>query len=159
MSHEAAARPTATGYASAPQPDFALRVVPSSVALRSKSATALSIHVIRKDGLAGPIRLELKDPPEGFSASPVSLSETQEVGRLILKTTLTETPEPVLLRVQGVARVHGRELVRQRVPAEDRMQAFLWRHLVPAEELRVMVFDPSSKPPSRRASRGEIPKP
>lgn len=30
------------------------------------------------------------------------------------------------------------------------MQAFLWRHLVPAEELKVLVFDPTFKRPNRR---------
>ena len=30
------------------------------------------------------------------------------------------------------------------------MQAFLWRHLVPAESLEVVVFDPSYVPPARR---------
>ncbi len=30
------------------------------------------------------------------------------------------------------------------------MQAFLWRHLVPAEDLGAMVFDPSFKPATRR---------
>jgi hypothetical protein len=138
---------------SAPEPDFALRVVPSSVALRSRSAAAVSVHVIRKDGFTGPIKLGLKAPPEGFSAAPVSLSATQETARLNLKTTLTATQEPVALAIQGSAPIQGREVVRQGVPAEDRMQAFLWRHLVPAEDLRVMVFDPSFQPPPKRVSR------
>ena len=30
------------------------------------------------------------------------------------------------------------------------MQAFLWRHLVPAEDLKVIVFDPAIQPPPRR---------
>jgi len=138
---------------SAPQPDFALRVVPSSVALRARSAAALSVHVLRKDGFTGPIKLGLKDPPEGFTAAPVSLSGTQEIARLNLKTTLTATQEPVTLYVQGSAQIEGRQVVRQGVPAEDRMQAFLWRHLVPAEDLRVIVFDPSFQPPPQRVSR------
>ena len=39
---------------SAPQPDFALRVVPSSVGLRSKAAATVSVYAIRKDGFTGP---------------------------------------------------------------------------------------------------------
>lgn len=87
---------------STPQPDFALRVVPSSVTLRSKAAAALSVHVIRKDGFTGPIKLGLKDPPEGFSAAPVTLAGAQQIARLNLKTTLTATPEPVTLHIQGM---------------------------------------------------------
>ena len=36
------------------------------------------------------------------------------------------------------------------MPAEDRMQAFLWRHLLPAEDLPVLVYDPSYQPPADR---------
>jgi hypothetical protein len=39
---------------SAPQPDFALRAVPSSVSIRGKSSATVSVYVIRKDGFAGP---------------------------------------------------------------------------------------------------------
>ena len=51
---------------SAPQPDFALRVVPSSVGVRSKTTAAVSVHAIRKDGFAGPIKLRLEGPAGGI---------------------------------------------------------------------------------------------
>jgi len=43
------------------------------------------------------------------------------------------------------------------VPAEDRMQAFLWRHLVPAQNLKALVFDPSYEPPAKRVRRVSSP--
>ncbi len=142
---------------SAPEPDFALRVVPSSISLRSKSAATLNVHVMRKDGFSGPVKLTLKDPPAGFSATPLSLSGTQVVGRLTIKTTLLSTPEPVNLTVAGTATIHDQEVVHDAVPAEDRMQAFLWRHLVPASELKVLVFDPTYQPPPKRLPRARPP--
>ncbi len=36
--------------------------------------------------------------------------------------------------------IEGREVVRPAVPAEDMMQAFAYRHLVPAKELKVAVW-------------------
>jgi hypothetical protein len=42
----------------------------------------------------------------------------------------------------GGAKISGEEVAREAVPAEDRMQAFLWRHLVPAKELDAFVFNP-----------------
>ncbi len=33
------------------------------------------------------------------------------------------------------------------------MQAFLWRHLVPAAELKALVFDPNYLPPPKRLPR------
>ena len=143
---------------SAPRPDFALRVFPSSTSFRGKASAALNVSVLRKDGFTGPITVGLKDPLAGFSSNPVKSYPpkqpgTQEVARLEVKTTLAKTEQPVNLIVEGRALVGEREIARQAVPAEDRMQAFLWRHLVPAEELKVLVFDPSYEPPPKRVPR------
>ncbi|HWI56028.1 MAG TPA: PPC domain-containing protein, partial [Bacillota bacterium] len=102
---------------SAPRPDFELRVVPSSVSLRGKSSATVNVQVIRKDGFAGAIKVSLKDPPAGFSASPVSLVGTQAVARLTLKTTLAATPEPVNLSVIGTAKIQDRDVTHTAVPA------------------------------------------
>jgi hypothetical protein len=135
---------------SAPQPDFALRVAPSSLTLRSKSAGSLNVYAIRKDGFTGPIKLALEDPPAGFSALPVTLSETQVVGRITIKTDLAATDQPLTLSIVGRARIDGKQIMHQAVPAEDRMQAFLWRHLVPTSDLKVLVFDPNHQPRPKR---------
>jgi hypothetical protein len=137
---------------SAPQPDFALRVVPSSASMRSKGTATLNVHVIRKDGFTGPIKLTLKDPPPGFSANPVFLVGTQTVARLNLKTDLVATKEPVTISIVGSAKIQDKDVSREAVPAEDRMQAFLWRHLVPASDLRVLVYDPAYQPAAKRAA-------
>jgi hypothetical protein len=81
------------------------------------------------------------------------LGPTQAVAKLTIKTSRIAAREPVTLSVEGVARIEGRECLREAVPAEDRMQAFLWRHLVPAVEFKVLVFDPSDQPPARRIPR------
>jgi len=138
---------------SAPQPDFALYAVPSSVGLRGKGTGVVSLQAVRKDGFAGPIKIGLKEPPAGISATPVSLSPTQEVTRLAVRTTLADTKQPVSLSIEGSAKIGERDVAHEAVPAEDRMQAFLWRHLVPAEELRVLVFNPSYQPPPKRVPR------
>ena len=130
---------------SAPRPDFALRVVPSSASLRSKGDASLSVYAIRKDGFAGDIKLDLKSPPTGFTLYPVTLTATQTVGRIRFKTTSAATKEPVNLSIIGSARIDGNVVVHEAVPAEDRMQAFLWRHLVPAAQLEVFVCDPNYK--------------
>jgi len=135
---------------SAPQGDFALRVVPSRGSFRSKTGAAESVYVIRKDGFTGPIKLRLKDPPPGFKSWAVTLPADKEMVRFGMKTDLIATKQPVNLVVEGRAMIHQREVIHEAVPAEDRMQAFLWRHLVPAKELKVMVYDPSYQPPPKR---------
>jgi len=132
-------------------------VVPSSISLRSKASAQVSVYGIRKDGLTGPIKLSLNNPPPGFSADKMSITGTQEVARLTIKTTLAETAEPVNLTVVGTAKIGEQEVSHDAVPAEDRMQAFLWRHLVPAAELKALVFNPSAPSPPKRVPRARPP--
>jgi len=131
---------------SAPQPDFALRVVPSGVNIRSNSTASLSVYAIRQDGFTGNIKLALKNAPNGFEIKGGDLKGTQEMTRITLKTRLAETKEPVNLIIEGCVTNGELKVVHEAVPAEDRMQAFLWRHLVPAKELKAFVFTPPPPP-------------
>ena len=49
------------------------------------------------------------------------------------------TEEPLHLSLEGRAFIQGHAVVHPAVPAEDMMQAFAYRHLVPAKELDVAV--------------------
>ena len=138
---------------SEPRPDFELRAVPSSAALRINNSVAITVYALRRDGYAGPIKLALQDPPAGFSAQPVTMPGNQTVARLNLKGPAVPTKEPVNLNIVGSAKIGDQELVRVVVPAEDRMQAFLWRQLVPAADLKAVVFDPNYTPPPKRVPR------
>lgn len=141
---------------SEPQPDFALRVVPARAVMRGKDSAGLTVYAIRKDGYTGTIKLEVKDPSGGFTLQGPPLVGTQCVARVTLKTSLAETESPVPVVIQGVASNGTQRLVRDAVPAEDRMQAFLWRHLVPAQELLAAVFDPKTTPePRKRKGQGK----
>jgi hypothetical protein len=48
--------------------------------------------------------------------------------------------EPISLRLEGHAIIQGQKVVHPAVPAEDMMQAFIYRHLVPAKDLKVAVI-------------------
>jgi hypothetical protein len=138
---------------SSPRPDFALRIVPSSVSMRSKSSATVTVNAIRKDGFNAPIQLLLKDPPAGFSSTPITLAPTQPMARLTVKTDRVSTQPPVSLCIEGRTKSQDGSIAHVAVPVEDRMQAFLWRHLVPAQEMKVLVYDPSYEPPPRRIPR------
>jgi len=140
---------------SQPRPDFELRMIPSKMVMRSKSSASVKVFAIRRDGYTGPIKLSFKDLPEGFESGGATLPANAEVVGLALKTTLEETQQPVDLTVIGTATVGEQEIVNEAVPAEDIMQAFLWRHLQPAETLPALVYNPSWKPPADRV-RPEI---
>ncbi len=138
-------------------------MAPSSVSIIRRPAPAakgkpsfgapLSVYVFRRDGFAGDIRLELKDPPPGFSMAPAKLSGKQEVVQVTLRSRLPETQEPVKLSIVGRATIGGREVVRQAVAADDKMQAFAYHHLVPAQGLEVVVCTPPM--PVRRPAKSK----
>ena len=124
---------------SAPRPDFELRVVPSSLAIRSGSSAPATVYALRKDGFTNEISLALSDAPAGFSLSGARIPCGSNSVKLTLAARAVDLTEPCRLSLEGRAMVGGNPLTRLAVPAEDMMQAFYYRHLVPAEEWRVVV--------------------
>jgi len=135
---------------SPPRPDFELRTVPSCLSLRGKGSGAVNVYAVRRDGFAGLIKLSLADPPEGVTSPVVTLPAGKEKARFTIKTTLVTRERPLAVKIKGAAKIGGRDVVHTVVPAEDRMQAFLWRHLVPAENLMARIYDPKYKPVPKR---------
>ncbi|MDO8542170.1 MAG: hypothetical protein Q7S40_17160 [Opitutaceae bacterium] len=135
---------------SAPQPDFELRVVPSSVSFATNSSSGVTLYAVRKDGFAGPIKVMLKNPPAGVTATPITLTGAQMTTRFAIKAGSTPTEGPVRLSIVGSTKVGDEEIVREAVAAEDRMQAFLWRHLAPANDLALLVYDRNYQPVPKR---------
>lgn len=126
------------------RPDFALRVTPSSAGLRPGRTATVTVHAYRKEGFSGDIALSLVDAPEGYSMQAETIpaeSDAQDVAVTCSRAALAGT---FALRIQGQAQIGGETITRPAVPAEDMMQAFFWRHLVPQQELLVAV--PGSKP-------------
>jgi hypothetical protein len=125
---------------SEPRPDFALRVVPSSVNLRAGASVPITVYALRKDGFSAEIALALKDTPKGFTLSGALVPANQDQVKLTLKAPQTPLSEPCNLSVEGRAKIRDREVVRTAVPAEDMMQAFIYRHLVPEKNLLAAVL-------------------
>ncbi len=123
---------------SAPRPDFALRVTPSSVYTVPGAIQPVAVYAIRKDGFDGPIRLRVKSPA-GFQLQGGSIPAGRTHVRLTLKAPLKSRGGPVALKLEGVAEVGGKTIRRVAGAADDVMQAFLYRHLLPAEECMVYV--------------------
>jgi len=124
---------------SAPQPDFELRVAPSSINLRAGGSVPLTVYALRKDGFTGAIALALAKAPAGFLLNGASIPANQNQVRLTLTAPMTSPAEPAELELVGQAEIQGRTVARAAVPAEDMMQAFAYRHLVPSQGLMVDV--------------------
>jgi hypothetical protein len=124
------------------RPDFELRVVPSSINARAGATVPFTVYALRRDGFAGDISLALQDAPPGFLLSGAWVPAGQDQVRLTLTVPPTPTDEPLSLRLAGRAVIDGRETKRLAVPADDMMQAFIYRHLVPAQDLLVAITGP-----------------
>jgi hypothetical protein len=124
---------------SARRPDFELRVVPSTVSARPGSTIPITVHALRRDGFDQDVKLSLKDPANGFAISGGWVPADQNKVQLTLTVPAEAREEPYIVQLEGRADMRGRELVRPAVPAEDMMQAFIYHHLVPAQDLVVYV--------------------
>lgn len=131
---------------SPPVPDFALRVVPASLVVRGGASAPLTIHALRKDGFTNAITLRLKDAPTGFSIAGAHIPENVDQARVTLKAPITPIQQPATVTLEGYATIQNKHICRIALPCEDMMQAFAYRHLVPAETLMVKVV------PGRRAT-------
>ncbi|MBL7215749.1 MAG: hypothetical protein ISS71_08745 [Phycisphaerae bacterium] len=120
-------------------PDFALRITPSSLSPLPGEAVPVTVYVLRKDGFNGEIEVALKDAPAGFKIEGSRIPEGCEHIRMTLRAPGTTPDKPIALHLEGRAKIGDKTITRQVVPAEDMMQAFLFRHLVPSQELLVAV--------------------
>ena len=120
------------------QPDFELRVVPSSVNARAGTTVPITVHAMRKDGFDGDIVLGLHESPPGFILSGGRIPAGCDIVRATL-TVPSEVTIPISLSLAGQAIIQRRTVTRVAGPADDMMQAFIYRHLVPAEDFQVAV--------------------
>lgn len=121
---------------SARRPDFALRIMPSSITIPRGGTVPVDVEAVRMDGFNGDIHLAFtQDVPEGFSIGSGIIFAGQSRTRVTI-TAPREIDEGLLeIGLTGQAKVGEKTITRPAVPAEDQMQAFLWRFLVPAHKL------------------------
>lgn len=125
---------------SAPRPDFELRVTPSSINVRNGASVPLTAFALRKDGFTNEIALVLKDAPKGYRLTGAVIPANQDQITFTLTPPLAGAQDPVSITLEGHSILQGKPVVRPGVPSDDMMQAFAYRHLVPAQELMVSVF-------------------
>jgi hypothetical protein len=133
---------------SPPRPDFALRVVPSDINAETWRLKPITIFALRKDGFDGEIALSFQDDSEGVLMDGGLIPAGQDRIRVTLTLASWLPVDPLSLCLEGRATIAGEEVVRTAIPANDMMQAFAYRHLVPAEELTLLL--PGSRKPSKR---------
>jgi hypothetical protein len=118
-----------------PQPDFELRVTPSSINLAPGRSTPFQVHALRKDGFTGPIQIYLADHPGNFTLAGFEIPAGRDSVRMTIAPRDVASASPFALHLAGRATIAGQTVSHPAVPAEDMMQAFLYRQLVPMQAL------------------------
>ena len=133
-----------------PTPRFEVFSTRSTLPLRCGQPLAVGFKVLRKDGFAGAVTIEV---PKDVRAESATIPE----GADAVTTRLFYTGRR-MLPIQSVglyarAEVCGRTMRVPVTPCDEYEQAFAWTHLVPAEAflLRGLPGGPARKKPAKRA--------
>jgi len=137
---------------SEPRPDFALRIVPSSLNVRGGLSVPVTAYAVRKDGFTNAIDLHLTDAATGFSLSGARIPENQDKVQFTLKAPSWNPGKLLNLDLEGTAVLNGQAITRRAVPAENMEQAFAYWQLVPSREL-VVTVTPNPRPFAANAIR------
>ncbi|NSW57553.1 MAG: hypothetical protein HPY44_16205 [Armatimonadetes bacterium] len=122
-----------------PRPDFELRVTPSSINMPGRRAAQVTVHALRRDGFASEIALTLKDAPDGFTLVGGKIAAEKASAQVTVNAPRDAGFGVFPVQIQGRAQIGDDVVTRTAIAAEDMMQAFAYRHLVPCEELLVAV--------------------
>jgi hypothetical protein len=125
-------------------PDFKLTMEPSGLQIGPGGTAAFSVRALRLDGYQDEITLEATELPEGFTMSKVVIPTGSEMARFTITAPKQIAGKLVSPKISGKGMINGSPVSRMAVPVDDQMQAFLFRHLVPAQEL---VLAPVEKRP------------
>lgn len=141
---------------SAPRPGFSLRLTPSSINARPGMAAMVCVYALRQDGFNGDIIVTLDDAPPGFRVDGGIIPSGRDRVCMTITAPPVPTPGPVTVQLKGAAKIGKETIERPVIPCEDMMQAFIYRHLVPSQELMVSVSGRRGGPPLALAEQDRV---
>lgn len=131
-----------------PHPDYELRITPATIIARPGAIVPITVHALRSDGFNEDVHLSLVAPPPGFQLDGGVLPAGADLVHCTLQIPRTSGGDVARLELQGEATVKGLRRTEVAVPAENMMQAFIWYHLVPAEDWNIVISGPAGgRPP------------
>jgi hypothetical protein len=126
-----------------PKPDLVLRMVPDMQRVAKGDSVAFAVAAERRDGFGSEINLAVQNLPPGFTSSDGVIPADQPQAKL----TITAPPDAPLTPfspvIVGTGTLNKQPFSRTAVGAEDIMQAFSYRHVVPTKEFVVAVIETS----------------
>ncbi len=126
-----------------PRPDCVLRIVPDMQRVAKGDSVVVTVTADRRHGFGGEVNLAVDNLPPGFSASGATIPAGQPHAKLTI-TAPPDAPLTVLSpAIVGTATLGDQPFARTAFGAEDVMQAFSYRHVVPTKEFVVAVIETS----------------
>jgi hypothetical protein len=126
-----------------PKPDCVLRLVPDMQRVAKGDSVAVTVTADRRDGFGGEVNLAVQNLPPGFVSSDAIIP----AGQAQAKLTITAPPDAPLNvfspAIVGTGTLNNQPFTRTAGGAEDVMQAFSYRHVVPTKEFVVAVIETS----------------
>jgi hypothetical protein len=118
-------------------------MVPDMQRVAKGDSVAVTVTADRRYGFGSEIALAVGNLPPGFTSSGAVIPAGQPEAKL----TITAPPDAPLAAfaptIVGTATLDKQPFVRTAVGAEDVMQAFSYRHVVPTKEFVVAVIETS----------------
>jgi len=137
-------------------PDFKLRIVPSSLCIPRNGSAIATVHAIRTGGFTGEIQLAALNAPEGVKLERAVIPEGQNTAHIVISAKSRTDEQLVALEIEGTADCGSRTVCRRAVPAEDMMQAFIYRHWVVAQQLLIRINEPQPATVSLTFPRDDV---
>ncbi len=127
---------------SEPQQDFALRLMPINRSIAPGGTAELTAQVIRAPGFDAPVDLTFGNLPQGMVVRGAQIPKGEDVVRFTI--TAPQSIEGTLLSptLTGTAKVNDQTISRVAQPAQEVMQAFIYKHRPVTEELLLAVSEP-----------------
>lgn len=122
------------------KPEFDLRISPSNLSIPKGGTANLSVSIIRKNKFNGEVDIFAKGLPSGFKLSKSRMSRGESQLRMTITAPENIAEGPIDFQLWGQATTEdGEEIVKQAFPAEEMLQAFYIRHLIPTSDFRVSI--------------------
>lgn len=121
------------------QPDFSLGIEPAVFSVPAGGTGVFNVVASRKQGFSGPIDLRLEGIPAGYKVAGARIEKG--MNRTIVTVTAPKkaTPRTFHPELIGRAKAAGKEIERPGLPAEEMMQAFYYKHMMPVGDFRMEV--------------------
>ncbi len=120
---------------SRPQPNFVVYATPSTFIFRGNTIP-IEVTVIRQDGFTGDIRIRTKNEADGKICGGIIPNGVNNITATL--TVMNPTDDIQTIALEAFSVVHDKEVVQPVHPADKMEQAFIYYHLMPRKEFRMI---------------------